>query len=332
MKTQRLSSDRITTLPESIIENILCLVPIKDAVSTSVLSREWRFRWTTIPKLVFSEYEFQVSTTLNHIQPRKCKLFYAIFQVLLVHQGPIHEFGLFINGDATCVEIDRIIAHLARNSTLKKFTLSFNFPRLYKMPLSFFSLHHLTDLNLFRCYIDFQPVSSRFSSLTRLCLIDVRISTKTLLHLFEEYNHMVSDDDSTLIELFKCLPMIEDLTISYWVFQCFVEDSYAQVLRRTSLNHLKYFRVEGMFFTGRNDLLFIISLMRCSPNLEKLKLQKYRQMYVDEENCWNSDIESITPEDYSDIWLYIRNSLALLGILLHLPRASPMVESMVKEL
>nr|GFC27810.1 hypothetical protein [Tanacetum cinerariifolium] len=45
-----------------IIEIILCFLPIQEAVRTSILSREWRYRWIKIPKLEFQEFKFHVST------------------------------------------------------------------------------------------------------------------------------------------------------------------------------------------------------------------------------------------------------------------------------
>ncbi|GJU52055.1 F-box/FBD/LRR-repeat protein-like protein [Tanacetum coccineum] len=53
--------DRISNVPPGVIEIILCLLPTQEAVRTSILSREWRYRWIKIPKLVFEEYKFQVS-------------------------------------------------------------------------------------------------------------------------------------------------------------------------------------------------------------------------------------------------------------------------------
>ncbi|XP_035842710.1 uncharacterized protein LOC110924098 [Helianthus annuus] len=47
--------DIITRLPQAIIETILCLFPIEEAASTSIFSKEWRYRWTKIPKLVFCQ-------------------------------------------------------------------------------------------------------------------------------------------------------------------------------------------------------------------------------------------------------------------------------------
>ncbi|GJY47122.1 F-box/FBD/LRR-repeat protein-like protein [Tanacetum coccineum] len=61
-----LSLDTISNLPLPIIENILCSLPIKEAVRTSILSRNWRYNWTGIPKLVFDEEEMFDGDTSDH--------------------------------------------------------------------------------------------------------------------------------------------------------------------------------------------------------------------------------------------------------------------------
>ncbi|KAI3878017.1 hypothetical protein MKW98_008294, partial [Papaver atlanticum] len=45
--------DRISDLPEYIITHILSSLPIKRMVSTSVLSTQWRNRWTSVPVIDF---------------------------------------------------------------------------------------------------------------------------------------------------------------------------------------------------------------------------------------------------------------------------------------
>ncbi|KAE9454467.1 hypothetical protein C3L33_13625, partial [Rhododendron williamsianum] len=45
----------ISDLPDTIIEKILVLMPIRDAVRTSVLSKNWRFNWINIPVLAFDD-------------------------------------------------------------------------------------------------------------------------------------------------------------------------------------------------------------------------------------------------------------------------------------
>ncbi|CAK7324306.1 unnamed protein product [Dovyalis caffra] len=46
--------DRFSDLPDSIIHKILCLVDLKCAVQTCVLSKRWRFLWTSLTELNFN--------------------------------------------------------------------------------------------------------------------------------------------------------------------------------------------------------------------------------------------------------------------------------------
>ncbi|KAJ0885186.1 putative F-box domain, leucine-rich repeat domain superfamily, F-box-like domain superfamily [Helianthus annuus] len=100
---QQLSLNIINTLPQTIIENILCFLPIREAARTSILSREWRYKWTTIPKLEFGsstlskgknkeKLPYDIASARKKNMDERCKLFNAIHQVLLMRQGPIHEF------------------------------------------------------------------------------------------------------------------------------------------------------------------------------------------------------------------------------------------------
>ncbi|XP_048131678.1 F-box/LRR-repeat protein At3g26922-like [Rhodamnia argentea] len=48
----------IDDLPEAILEHILSFVPIEDAVATCVLSKKWRYLWTSHPNLELFESRF----------------------------------------------------------------------------------------------------------------------------------------------------------------------------------------------------------------------------------------------------------------------------------
>lgn len=187
-KAQRSSLDIISILPGNIIETILCLLPIKEAARTSIISRDWRYKWTKIPKLVFNSWTvpdrtYGITSASEYANRIRSKLFYVIHQVLLLRQGPIHEFTLYMSHARDCFEIDQLILHLSRNHTVKKLTLDFDDVSLYKLPLCAFSLHELTDLSLGYIDLDHQPIFSGFGSLKTLCLNNVKISTKPLLHL-----------------------------------------------------------------------------------------------------------------------------------------------------
>ncbi|KAI3889417.1 hypothetical protein MKW92_008970, partial [Papaver armeniacum] len=53
--------DRLSDLPESLIRYILSFMDMKYAVQTSILSRRWRYLWTSVSNLVFGSDEFDSS-------------------------------------------------------------------------------------------------------------------------------------------------------------------------------------------------------------------------------------------------------------------------------
>ncbi|KAK9078994.1 hypothetical protein SSX86_000663 [Deinandra increscens subsp. villosa] len=347
--------DMISKLPQGIIETILCLLPIKEAVRTSILSSEWRYHWTKIPKLVFIEDAFQVSANevaeltdelpelpvweqmfdnpskREELFAKRCKLFYAINQVLLMHQGPIREFTLIMEYDRsfdefnhsmqvdrTCVEIDRIILHLSKKNTIKKLHLDFNACyEGYKLLISLFSLHQLTDMFLSDCTIYHERSFNEFGCLTTLYLECLWTSEKTLLRLLsscpslkrltlESDSSTISDSGHTTIDkLFECLPVIEHLSISFFIVKCFVPERLPKELP-TALVHLKYLSLNHVCFIHIYGLRFLALLIRSCPNLEKLKLLLYSKYWLDE-----VDMGSFTLEDYSDIVLEHLNELEI---------------------
>ncbi|KAI3686560.1 hypothetical protein L1987_80239 [Smallanthus sonchifolius] len=332
MKAKRLSKaqrfDLITTLPQAITETILCLLPIEEAARTSILSREWRYKWTKIPKLFFCQYTVkrpsgQPDDWWKHVSAleyarrkryMRCKLFYAIHQVLLLRQDPIHEFTLSMDANKTDFEIDQIILHLSRNHTVKKLAFYFYDLSTYSLPLSFFSLHHLTDLDLEYCCFNHKPIFIGFGSLTRLSLNFISISRETLLHLlsncpslktlclilFEE--NFLGDEKPSMMELFKCLPVIEHLTTWCHTIPSLVQASVPGELPAT-LIHLKYVYIRQMCFVDGYGLLFLAVLTKCCPNLEKIKL------VIDID--WDNEIDPVVLEEYSDVWLEHLNELKI---------------------
>ncbi|KAJ0824569.1 putative F-box domain-containing protein [Helianthus annuus] len=50
--------DRLSGLPDELIDKILSFIGIKQAIQTSVLSSRWRFIWTSMPYLNFSRDDF----------------------------------------------------------------------------------------------------------------------------------------------------------------------------------------------------------------------------------------------------------------------------------
>ncbi|KAJ0523436.1 putative leucine-rich repeat domain superfamily [Helianthus annuus] len=235
----------------------------------------------------------------------RCKLFNAIHQVLLMRQGPIHEFTFHSNKSYRFYELDQIIFHLSRNHTVKKLTLALDYMYSYKLPLCAFSMHQLKDLDLHYVVIDHQPIVNVFGNLRSLSLIKVKISTKALLHLLSNCPSLkrftllgfIGHKDCTIIELFVCLHVIEDLTIYGYSAHQLVLDSVPEELS-TSLIHLKYFCFKKMSLDGNDHLTFLAVLLKCSPNLEHIELEAAELGYKDENKIYSGILEK-----YSDVWM-----------------------------
>ncbi|KAJ0432726.1 putative FBD domain-containing protein [Helianthus annuus] len=96
-----------------------------------------------------------------------------------------------------------------------------------------------------------------------------------------------------IMELFKYLPLAEHLTTWDYVITLFDLDSVPQELS-TSLIHLKHFCFEDMSFDNVFGMAFLAVLIKCSPNLEKIKLE------IDTFDM--IDVESVKLEEYSFIF------------------------------
>ncbi|KAM0045025.1 putative FBD domain, leucine-rich repeat domain superfamily, F-box-like domain superfamily [Helianthus debilis subsp. tardiflorus] len=322
--------DRISKLPVGIIETILCLLPIQEAARTSILSKEWRYHWIKIPKLVFIEDQFQVSTDRAELSvsnkpskrrkmAKRSKFFHAICQVLLIHEGPIHEFTLEMQVDNSCVDIDHILLHLSKKNTVKMLKLELDdMYDGYRLPFSFFSFRQVTEMYLYDCTLFHDPSSYEFPCLTTLYLRRISTYDKTLIRLLSSCPSLkrlslhsdgatiVGCGGSTIVDLFECLPLIEYLSVRLYTVECFKPERLPKELP-TALVHLKCLRMKFFCFSHKHGLPFLVPLIRSSPNLEKLQLVMEDIDWPDEE-----DLGSFKLEDYSDIMFEHLNELEII--------------------
>ncbi|XP_059648658.1 F-box/FBD/LRR-repeat protein At1g13570-like isoform X1 [Cornus florida] len=166
-------TDRISKLPRNLIETILMLLPLRDAVRTSILSKKWRYNWAKITQLVFDK-TLIIQDPKENLQSLQRKLLTAINQVLLLHDGPILKFTLSFSQLKSSSEIDQFILLLSRNGIEEcTFYISKNPP--YTLPSSFFSCSQLKHLNLSNCEFVTTLTFSGFSRLVSLELNQVNI-------------------------------------------------------------------------------------------------------------------------------------------------------------
>ncbi|KAJ0639572.1 putative F-box domain, leucine-rich repeat domain superfamily, F-box-like domain superfamily [Helianthus annuus] len=183
---ERMALDRISTLPQPILEPILSLLSAEEAARTSILSKEWRYRWTTIPNLEFTLRKRTSELTSDEESVMKYMDMHDLHQVLLLRHGPIHKLTLFMEGyweDDDLFEFEQIILHLSRNHFVRELVLDASESLWYKLPISVFSLHHLMELHLRSFTIELPSIFNGFGSLVRLDLNDGEISTQTLRRL-----------------------------------------------------------------------------------------------------------------------------------------------------
>ncbi|XP_062024470.1 F-box/FBD/LRR-repeat protein At1g13570-like isoform X1 [Rosa rugosa] len=166
--------DKFSNLPSDVIEKILLLLPIRDAVRTSVLSNKWRYRWAKLPQLVF---DGQCVSSQNHTS-----FVTIVDHALLVHIGPLHSFKLSQQGFLASRDIDRWIVHLSRHS-IKEFKLELHEGQCYNIPSCLFSWQDMIHLKLKNCFLKPLPTFKGFRSLKRLDIVRVTLAQDVLEYL-----------------------------------------------------------------------------------------------------------------------------------------------------
>ncbi|OWM80806.1 hypothetical protein CDL15_Pgr006836 [Punica granatum] len=172
-------ADRLSELPEHLIDHILLLLSIKDAVKTSMLSRKWRYRWTTLPELVFDDLR---TPTSSDAQSSNSVLGKIISDVLLIHTGPLRKFVISHKKFHADSDISRWCYYLSRVS-LKELVLNFSVSPWCKIPSSLFSCQELVCLNLCSCSINLPTTFGGFKHLKRMELSSCLVSQDGLERL-----------------------------------------------------------------------------------------------------------------------------------------------------
>ena len=81
--------DYISNIPDIVTSNILNRLPLIEAVTTSILSKNWRYKWTLLTDVVIDEHFFYYlgSNFNNGLH---------VTRLLLQLQGPIRRFLFFV--------------------------------------------------------------------------------------------------------------------------------------------------------------------------------------------------------------------------------------------
>ncbi|XP_057485305.1 F-box/FBD/LRR-repeat protein At1g13570-like [Actinidia eriantha] len=189
------TSDIISHLPSNVLDKILMCLPMEETVRTSVLSRKWRYIWAKLPQLVFDDRFCRGS-----LRKTKNELIMTIYEVLLLHRGPILKFTLSLSQLENCSEIDRLIVFVSNNG-IQDLTLHIWTGGLYILPSSLYSCLQLKRLNLRSCRFDFKPLPG--------------FKGFSVLHCLELCRVCVTND--VLSSLISSCPLLEQLMLEEFI-------------------------------------------------------------------------------------------------------------------
>ncbi|KAI3468480.1 hypothetical protein Pfo_025143 [Paulownia fortunei] len=259
----RSEDDLITNLPNNIIEDILGCLPLRDVVRTSILSREWRYKWVSCPDIVFDFWFDQMFLGGHKLEP-------LVYQILKLHKGPLLKFALQVPDLKSNPDIDQWV-HLLPNTTLQDLTLHVSRGETHKLTSHLFTFQHLTNLKLYNCVFDPVPGFKGFSKLVNLELQSVALVPETFGKFIASCPAI---ERLRLIHCtsFNCLE-ITGPQLKYFEFHgVFRSVSFKNCPVLTEVK-LTFSSME--FKRGNRFSLDLVKSLSCLPALEDLQLQAY---------------------------------------------------------
>ena len=177
----------LDNLPGEIVQYILSLLPTKDAVRTSILSKSWENQWMCIPNLVFQQ--------LCHGERTLFKNF--VDRVLLLRDSDIEKFTLYFHVLHDAFLVNAWISAVVRHNVQELHISLVDFEGSFSLSDCLFTCETLTRLNLdMPCILKLLP-TIYFSKLKILALRCVSFS-----------------DEHPTQKLFAGFPVLENLWMS----------------------------------------------------------------------------------------------------------------------
>ncbi|KAL4560992.1 hypothetical protein LXL04_033151 [Taraxacum kok-saghyz] len=298
--------DRISNLPEHLIFTILELLPLQDAVKSSILSKRWRYRWTKMGALAFNEFFNKFAKNRAFGRNGFIRI---INKVLNLHTGPILRFFIHIpninmfHNDDSFEEVDQWMLLLSRNGVRELIFSNSN--KCYKLPCYLFSCLELTKLTVQNCVFKPPLEFKGFINLTDLHLKYIDFICGTQINLpqlaTKLHNLFVSNcpdvkllrllhspcltvlgtyfpyrvEGITLEVMLSNLPKIEYLSCDDFFFKvskhlAFTSQVFIEKKTPNMVNSLKHLQVLYLHLGDLDQLHGILCLLRNSPNLESL--------------------------------------------------------------
>ncbi|KAK1375086.1 F-box/FBD/LRR-repeat protein [Heracleum sosnowskyi] len=278
--------DNISDLPGNIIEKILTKIPIRDAVKTSILSKKWRYQWTTMTQLIFDEVVVGRGTYDERKTAEK-KLANFITQFLLLHDGPIHKFKVTSSYLTMSTDVDQWLRVISRKdieeliigdiTDIRTPSHIFSCQQLTRLklcmfvvkpPLNFQGFPFLKHLNLLHCTVALEVIENLISSCPLLEKFEfLNLDELALSVRAPNMKHLMLGGNFRDVYL-EHTPLLVSLSLNsskIW------EDSVL-VKVPVTYDSLKVIELGGINFEAMNAVSYALHLILQSPNLQELRI------------------------------------------------------------
>ncbi|XP_065871856.1 putative F-box/LRR-repeat protein At3g18150 [Euphorbia lathyris] len=163
--------DRISALPDSILQHILSLLPsTKQAIQTGILSKRWENQWTQVPVLIFDSTGMCYENFLRFID-----------NTLILHDcSKINEFHLkYCYSDRKDTQFSSKIRFATRKDVDNLYLCSSTIKQEYKLPNFLFNNASLAKLTTGNCI--FMPNGEvSWECLTTLSMVSCRFGDQAM--------------------------------------------------------------------------------------------------------------------------------------------------------
>ncbi|KAM0047823.1 putative F-box domain, leucine-rich repeat domain superfamily, F-box-like domain superfamily [Helianthus debilis subsp. tardiflorus] len=288
--------DFISNMPDNVVTNILDRLALRDAVRTSILSRNWRFKWTSQLEITASLFWYLAQKTYKNHHVR------VINRILLHLRGAITKFFLSIDDVIDDEDINHWILFLSSKG-IKDLTIrNWHEPPL-KLHTHLFSCLELKHLTLSNCYFNPPPTFHGFPNLLSLKLSVLFEENSNLGALFSGsplleslavndrcglgkvklveiaklenlkiLSLILHDPDFEMIKssgtILGCLAKLQELHLDFK--DCRLTEGDANKRFSTSISGLKYLRLTRICLDDGMKLSGALDLIRSFPNLQTL--------------------------------------------------------------
>ncbi|XP_057772054.1 putative F-box protein At1g49610 [Salvia miltiorrhiza] len=230
-----MDDDRLSELPDSLILTILSLLNMNDVVMTTLLSKRWKNRWTTVPCLRFDppfkhnkwvEYSKFVSGALAQWKGAK------IMKLTIIFHG---------HGSSPSTDIDSWL-RFAIEKQVEKLLVVFKNDDAYLVPQCLYSCSSITELSLSKCSLKIER-NVQWNQLKRLAIYQTDALSGDVMN-----------------QILVGAPLLEELVLLVlWGFE--ISENFN--IRSTSL---KILEINGCNVKAEAELRI------CAPNLLSLEV------------------------------------------------------------